>query len=390
VIELLARVLTAAGSDLTADDLADVLWLLAARHDNPSQRAQDHDHVVDETDTDTTATDPPKPRSPIPPARQPTIPPTRAPASPVYLDHVQTDGRPVAANRVEIRRRSTIGHPLELARALRPFTRVREPGRPLLDVDASVEATAEARHLVIESRPEPCRRLDVALVIDDSSSVALFRDATLEFEKSLAQVGAFRSVSRWELAAATPRDRIRSQLLLRDAKGAPQTADHLIDPSGRRLVLLITDFVGDHWYDHRYWAALQRWAATMPTSVLHTLPERYWTDTALGEQLVATRAPRPASPNSQLDVSTPWWAVDDDRAEGLPVPVSSLSPAAISTWAAAVVGGIGWIPATLTVSRAHAPGVANARVNARDRVLAFRSRASRDAQRLAEVLALAP
>src|SRR5262249_14220800 len=145
-------------------------------------------------------------------------------------------------------------------------------------------------------------RLDVALVVESGPSMQVWADTFDELERLLGQVGAFRTVTRWELVAGP------GEIRLRDAQGAEVSAARLIDPSGSRRVLLATDAVDEAWYRPALWQAVASWARLMPTALVQVLPPHYWPDTAIGDPVVAGRARAPVVPNALLDLESAWWA----------------------------------------------------------------------------------
>ena|GEM_PF-106345 len=371
---------------LTAADIADVLWLLAARDENPAP-----DDPRPPAAPDSLASSPPRstsgsnsqqpvPRSPTPEDTSP-----EPGGAQLYLGGLGS----APASRIGLPYPGTFGHPLRLARALRPFTHVREAGEQRFDLDGSVEATAEAGALVALFRPEQRRRLDVALVTDDSVSVTLFGDAIDELARIFADVGAFRAVTCWTLVADAGAKPTWTAAPVRDARGELHPADHLIDPTARRIVLLVTDFVGAHWAGVKPWNTLERWARTMPTAVLHTLPERYWRDTAIGHSTIVTRTHWSDPSNPAPRIHQPRWSHQATTGTQA-VPVVALTPNAVATWVQAAVDGTGWTRATLTTHRPSPLRIADETATPADLIAAFRARASKPAQRLAEVLALSP
>jgi hypothetical protein len=377
VIDRLARVLAAALPEYVGEDLADALWL-AARYDQPAKPAapqltpveppsrstdpddDPHPPIIDDDPDAVTelalADDEPKPEP------TPTVPATE-----VGLD-VPVVARPTPAT----------------ATALSLFRRVRRPGPPTVDVDGTVEATADARRLVVVTRPARERGLDVVLVVDQTPVATVWAEAIADLEATLRRTGAFRAVTRWSLDTA---NRSADELVLRDVAGAAHGTDFIIDPSGRRLVLVLTDSSAQRWHSRPIWQALARWARTMPTALLHLLPRSYWGYTATGRPTAVARSRRPAHPNSTLEVATVWWSDHESRA-GVPLPVLAMRSDDIVGWSRAVVAGNTWtdavwarLPEPLAVPPPGAP------LTIADRVHAFQTRASDGAQDLARILA---
>ncbi|MGD0069799.1 MAG: SAV_2336 N-terminal domain-related protein, partial [Streptosporangiaceae bacterium] len=289
---------------------------------------------------------------------------------------------PVPATEVAFGVPRPIRDPLTLPMALRRLRRIRTPG-PIMtvDIDATVEATADAggRLMTVLTRP-PQRTLDLALVVDGAPSMDIWAGTFDELERLLAQTGAFRSVSRWTLRLSGD----GAQLQSRDNRAQPPR--RLIDPSGRRLVLLATDGRDEAWYSAAPWNTLDAWCAAMPTALLQMLPQHYWATTAVGDPYLTATALRPAAPNSQYVHRLAWWADDPG---GVPLPVVTLSPQAMETWAHVVAGGNAWTTGITAVPPAleSAPPPAGSGADPLMLVNDFRSRASRGAQRLARILA---
>jgi len=269
------------------------------------------------------------------------------------------------------------------------FRRVHRPGRPVVDVDATVEATADAQRLVVVTRPDQERGLDVVIVVDETPVAIVWAEAIAELEGTLRRTGAFRSVTRWSLNRAAPTTAV-GEPLMRDSAGMVHRADNIIDPAGRRLVLLLSDGTADHWRQDWIWQVLQRWAQAMPTTMVHLLPESYWGYTAIGQPTAGVRSRRPAGANSSVEVRTAWWSGESDAQTGVPVPVIGLNPDSIVRWTRAVVIGNTWIDA-IWAHLPQASGVTvGSQLSAEERVRAFHARASAGAQRLARVLAGSP
>ncbi|MDX2525202.1 sigma-70 family RNA polymerase sigma factor [Streptomyces europaeiscabiei] len=275
-----------------------------------------------------------------------------------------------------------VSDPLAVPRALRRFRRVRAPSpRPSVDIEASVEATAEAGgRLVLVHTREQEHALDVVLVTDGSPNLRIWDDALDTFARLLTQTGAFRAVTRCRLvdAGAGPR--------LRDPQGVLHPPRYIVDPSGHRLVLLATDATAEPWYHPPLWEALATWCRTMPTAIIQMLPAHYWSTTAIGDPYLAARARRPGDPNQHYEQRLTWWA---DTSRGAPLPVVTLAPENLESWVQAVVDGVAWTDAISVdpPEAAYAPSQTDV---SDPRVLlnSFRALASEGAERLAHAFAL--
>ncbi len=275
-----------------------------------------------------------------------------------------------------------ISDPLAVPRALRRFRRVRAPSpRPSVDIEASVEATAEAGgRLVLVHTREQEHALDVVLVTDGSPNLRIWDDALDTFARLLTQTGAFRAVTRCRLVdtSAGPR--------LRDPQGVLHPPRYIVDPSGHRLVLLATDATAEPWYHPPLWEALATWCRTMPTAIIQMLPAHYWSTTAIGDPYLATRARRPGDPNQHYERRLTWWA---DTSRGAPLPVVTLAPENLESWVQAVVDGVAWTDAISVdpPEAAYAPSQTD--VSDPQALLnSFRALASEGAERLAHAFAL--
>ena len=190
----------AVGSELTAEEIMDVLWLSAIRP------VADTSAVAMETPEQVSSPPPDGPGSSSPelPDNEAESPPAATQDSPVPLHlggEPAGNGEQMPAAEVSFGSPQPIRDPLALPRALRRLKQIRAPGQSfVVDMDATVESTADAgRLMTVFTRPLE-RALDLALVIDGSLSMRIWDDTFDEFERLLVQTGAFRSVSRWRLS----------------------------------------------------------------------------------------------------------------------------------------------------------------------------------------------
>ncbi|MFC9682728.1 SAV_2336 N-terminal domain-related protein [Streptomyces sp. NPDC056948] len=220
---------------------------------------------------------------------------------------------------------------LRMGRVLRPLKQSR-PSTSRYDVDeeATVHALAETGLPDVVLRPAPERWLDLALVVDDGMSMLLWQRLATELHALLRRAGAFRMIRAYGLHTRGDEVYLRGRPFSDEANRMPK---HLVaDPTGRTLVLLVSDGVGRAWRDGRMHGTLSDWARCGPTAVLHALPPRMWGGSALRAQRWRVTSGRRGSANAEWVVTDPVLPPDVMSFRGLPVPVLEPAPAALSAW----------------------------------------------------------
>ncbi|MFB7447704.1 FxSxx-COOH system tetratricopeptide repeat protein [Streptomyces sp. NPDC056194] len=240
--------------------------------------------------------------------------------------------------------------PRALARALRPLNR-RLPGgarRRVLDEEATAVRAAETGqwHPML-TRP-PDRWFEVALVVERSVSMTVWQPVARAFAELLRLQGAFADVRLWSLDT-----RDGKHAVLRSADGGLRHSPaELFHPDGRRIVLVMSDCVGDAWAGGAVPRLLHTWGRRAPVAVLQPLPTHLW-DLCDGVPMeLRVRATAPGLPNSRLELLRygRWRRPrDSDPADPLPVPVPvlELEPDWLAGWARMVTGGaVPWAETT--------------------------------------------
>ncbi|MGI5167467.1 SAV_2336 N-terminal domain-related protein [Spirillospora sp. CA-253888] len=373
-IERFRAVLASVGPDADAVELSELLWL--ARH-LPAPAEPEP---------------PPPPPAAAPPAQPPAPqeeerPPPEArppepPARPTTGLHApaprpRTGG---GAREILVPTAPMLTDPLGVQRALRPLKR-RVPSRLRreLDEDATATRIAETRSWVPVLVPSAERWLSLTLVMDIGPTMQLWRPLARELTEAMLRQGAFRDVRTAYLhpgggVSATP-------------TGARSDPGTLTDPSGRQVVLVLSDCSGPHWWDGDAPAAVRQWAVTGPTAILQPLPERMWRRTAVQAVPGTAALIRPGGPNMELRFA-PY---DGGPEPGLPVPVLEIAPRWFAGWAGLLAGG-GPEPAAMAdfaaVAQSAAPVRQEQRLPVEERVRRFLAAASPEAAELAAHVAV--
>jgi formylglycine-generating enzyme required for sulfatase activity len=411
--------------DLTAEELADIIWLTLVRQQDtiavstPSRESTDSVVVNEVSSVEVSSVEtvppPPPPRSsvetvpPPPPSRSlPEKPqPTAEPAIGIAPRRSQTT--PLDRLQIKVANPPSIRDPLALVRSLRPLIRQIPSGQIQgLDEQATAQQIAEAGiwQPIVQPLLEPW--LELVLVADESASMLIWRQTVLEFRQLLRNYGAFRDVQLWGLYGESASPHASSlkngenRLCLRPGIGseaidqAPRQPKELVDPSGRRMILLISDCVAPHWQGEALTKMLRLWSKYSPVAIVQVLPEWLWVRTACrGFESVQLTALEPGASNSQLVID--WssvWQIDPDKKAGAIVPILPLEPDSVMTWSQMVMGqGAApgyWLQAFAPDAAELEPASESASLSAQQRVEQFQVMSSPAAQRLMGLVAASP
>ncbi len=369
------------GLDLAPLELAEIIWLAA--HMPTSSRDDEGSHQQP----------PPSETPPVSPRPDPSAA-TAAPQLPSteIAEFHRPPLRGETTGRLGVLARSpgTAALPtqLALARSLRPLKR-RMPSQTsrVLDERATARIAAETGLWIPIFRPRPDRWFDVGIVADQSSSMVTWGPTIAELRDTFLETGAFRDVRVWRIdTSGGPRP-----LSLRGETSTAMTGRHpreLIDPAGRRLIVVVSDCVGEAWYDGRVLKALAEWGRRGPVAIIQPLPQRMWKDTAITVLPVELRAFEPGAANRMLRMRP-----QPDH-HGVPVPVLELEPRWLARWSRLVAQPhTGWFTGAATdtgLPPSQPPSPGEEPLTAADMVNRFQARTSPEAYRLAAYLSAAP
>ena len=291
-------------------------------------------------------------------------------------------------------------------RPLRRFTRSAHD-RELHEEATAERAAADGLWLPVFEQAQEYR-WDLALVVDDHTSMIFWRETVAAFATAIEQSGVFRNILRRRLVTGT--DSPNSVVLLSGRGGPASSPAEIADPSGRRLILVLTDGIGRAWRSRAVESVLHRWGQQQPVALVHLLPQQLWHRAGI----VASRGrvrPDGAGPGNRLLLAAPpsragWDApvpaedprpvpLPAGREHAIPVPVLELEPASLGHWAGLVSGArSGWTDLATTLAwrtpEAGEEPATPAGSGAYSKVNAFRAAASPQALRLATHLAAAP
>ncbi|MGI5054928.1 SAV_2336 N-terminal domain-related protein, partial [Streptomyces sp. JAC18] len=239
---------------------------------------------------------------------------------------------------LSIGRAPALPNALGIGRALRPLRRFR-PSRvhQRLDLDATVDHYTRTGVLVPQLAPASEPWLEVVVVVDRGTSMAVWDETSLALTQMLRTLSAFRSIRVWHLEHPP-----QAEPVLRDQHGRLLPIDpsdpHHSQPA-HRLLLVVSDCAAPAWRRSKLWQTLHTWGRTAPVALINPLPKRLWQRSGLDLPRTTATASVPASPGRLLAYRRPRLFRND--APGTQpwqaLPVLQIDAHQILAWAHAVM-----------------------------------------------------
>lgn len=365
MIERVFSILQQAGYDISACELAEILWLAVHLDEsliphqqplNTSKQAVQQVLQENEPPTETTETShsPPTSSQPNEPVSNVFLPST------IKSSSNSTNNIDSEAVSIKIPTAVALRDSLALSRALRPLMRkVPSDTENILDEEATVRRIAEADIWAPVLKPAPRRWLELTLVIEQTSTTAVWKQTITELQKLLKHHGAFRDVRTWALKVTHTNVHSEVQLFPQNSTASYSAVSYkpevLIDPKAQRLILLVSDCISPAWRNGLIHSVLELWGSKGLITILQLLPERLWERTALASEIpVQLRSLNPAISNSKLiangELEMKNWELEiDDQMQNRfivedkfkiqnYIPVITLEPEPLRTWSKVMAG----------------------------------------------------
>jgi len=314
-------------------------------------------------------------------------------------DQIPEQGLPI-----QVQAAPALPNPREIGRSLRPLMR-KMPSLTRLELDeiATVNRIAERDIWVPILQPAPERWFDLELVIEANQFSFIWQDTLNEFQQLLECQGAFRNVRTWYVqagAAGQPELVAKKQQKRTDTESGQPLRSHkeLVDVSGRRLVLLISDCRSPLWQQGQLHNWLALWSQHGPAAIAQLLPERLWSQSELDVGFaVQASSLIPGAPNPKLQIRELPIRTEIASIDTLTVPIVTLTASSLKQWALVVAAAgrqrsparlfdLSWVK---DLERDRSRAVIQPK-SAKERVELFMATASPLAQQLARMMAAVP
>ena len=172
----------------------------------------------------------------------------------------------------------------------------------------------------------------------------IWRQAIADLERLLKNYGIFRDVRVWGLLTDDHEQvRIRRGIGSQAKGQSLRSPAELVDPTGRRLILVVSDCVSLLWRNGKLAAVLELWTKQGSMAIIQMLPKWLWKRTALGRASeVLLQGLLPGDFNQQLMVREVSLWEDLEELRGAKVPVFSLEVERVAIWAQMLSGRSVW------------------------------------------------
>ncbi|WP_313926639.1 formylglycine-generating enzyme family protein [Anabaena sp. FACHB-1237] len=242
---------------------------------------------------------------------------------------------------------SSLPYPRKIAKALHPLIQYIAYGKPvLLNEKATVELMAELNGIcipILQQRTE--LKFDLVFVIDKSDSMIFWQRIIKELQQILKHYGIFRHIQTLGISQDKGNIYLKQEIGKKIGKKiySPQK---LIDPSGHRIIFIVSDCVSEIWRNGTAFNLFNIWGKYNTVAIVQMLPERMWLRTALSSgamvQLnIANSLANSANntvANRNLSIKKILIWDDINFHKSIKVPVFSLTPDSIETWGKMIIG----------------------------------------------------
>ena len=231
---------------------------------------------------------------------------------------------------------SSLPYPQKIAKALRSLIQYIAYGKAvLLNEKATVELMAELNGICIPIL-EPRRELkfDLAFVIDKSDSMIFWQRIIKELQEIFKHYGIFRNIQIFGIFKDN-----QGKIYLKQGIGEKRySPQKLIDPTGRRIIFIVSDCVSEIWRNGTAFNLLKIWGKHNIVAIVQMLPERMWLRTALSlGAMVQLNSSAYTVANRNLSIKEILIWDDINFHKSIKVPVFSLTQDSIKTWSKMVI-----------------------------------------------------
>ncbi len=237
-------------------------------------------------------------------------------------------------------------------------------------------------------------------MVDSYESMSIWRRPIAELQGLLQRLGAFTDVRLWLLDQEA--DQPARLGVRRQAQSPMRSPRELVHPQGRRVIVVVSDFLSPMWKSAAVRDMLADWARRGPVVIFQPLPQRLWAYSNARPVPVRLYARQAAMPNKYYGCGTQMGRRVERPDGSVPIPVLQIDPVWLNSWSRLLsASGTTGVDAMVLFAGGKAAGrdqpaedaqapSTPQQLNAQQRLERFRATASPEAMQLAQYLSAAP
>lgn len=240
----------------------------------------------------------------------------------------------IKADHIRTPRKLSLSNHREWERSFRKLRyKIDSNSRFVLDELKTVDSIAQTNiyHAILKGKRE--NYFNLTLIIDQSSSMEIWRELIDEFNRTIQRFGLFNSISFYYLDTKSPEAKLFSD----KNKQTKISYKQLAFSNKRGLILILSDCVSPAWRSNHLFKLIEFWSQYSLTSIVQMFPKRMWRGTALDKGFHTS-----FSSHSFNQLNRNLRSKEDD--EGLNIPIVAFEPISFRHWADVTLGKQGkWI-----------------------------------------------
>ena len=197
----------------------------------------------------------------------------------------------------------------------------------VLDEAKTVDIIAKTKLVQPIFKAKSVKYFHLVMVIEQSSSMDIWSELLLEFQKTIQRFGVFESITFYYLAGVK---------LYADRALKREVFHKKIRLNRQVLLTVVSDCVSSAWHSNHIFKMLEFWSKSVPVSITHMFPKRMWQGTSLYKGFQTSFTAHDFQPlNKQLKSDDDYYDEEDNTFN---IPIINFEPQSVHAWASVIHG----------------------------------------------------
>lgn len=343
MIKDLVGAISSLNSELTAEEIADIIWLALKIEPNPSSQERANE-ILKESCLVTTkeglhsALQKPKEISSE----------KHKGYTNLYVDRprsVRITGNEVKSKvgisglDIRVPTAKALPDSLSIAKAFYPFMqRVASKKDFIFDEESTVERIIDENICVPVLRPALSRWFSLSFLVDTSESMIIWQKTIDELMLLIEREGAFRNIETYFFSTDKETVEIYKTPIFNIQKPQKRNIKEIIRPNDPHVILVISDCVATAWHNGQSAKLINDLGKSNLVTIIQLLPKMLWQRTSLSEALMVKFSNPFIEEKNKHIKCTPLNFYDKELSYSIPIPIVTLTSTVMRTWAKSITG----------------------------------------------------